>query len=437
MVILLLFSSVNIARAEPGGGKKGEPKFVHLSSLGCSGCHKEQYRQWSVSLHALAHSERIYDAYFMLASRQSGKKLETFCGPCHTPVGVSRGEIPFPHELKKQGDTKVSAVATDGVGCDFCHTITGHSRVGNSGFIVAPSNVKLGPLKDPKPITHQAKYAAHFRKAELCGTCHQVTHPGNGIKLETTYEEWKNGPYAAKGIICQDCHMTGKLPPGDGTPSGIGKPVRHPGKAAAMGPHRPHVSRHYFVGPNVTFAGAQGKEGEKLRDLSLALLRKAAKLEILPPEAGKPRRLRVKVTNVGAGHSLPTGVTELREMWLDVTVKDRRRKVLLRSGDLDSAGNIRKDANVVIYRTEVHDAEGKDTTLFWNTVKKVSDRRIPPLASAIEEYPLPAGARGPLRVTVKLLYRSVPPWGLAEAGLSAEDVKVPVLVMAEAEKVLR
>ena len=231
--------------------------------------------------------------------------------------------------------------------------------------------------------------------------------------------------------------MTGGLPAGDGTPSGIGKALRHPGSAATMGLDRPHISRHYFVGPNVTFTGAQGKEGQKLRALGLALLREAARLEILPTVQEKGRRhIRVKVTNVGAGHGLPTGVTEVREMWLDVTVKDGRGKVLLRSGALDSDGNIRKDPGVVIYRTEVHDAQGKDTTLFWNTVKKASDRRIPPLASVVERYPLPESARGPLKVTVKLLYRSVPPWGLAEAGLSSKDVKVPVITMAEVEKKL-
>ena len=425
------------AEAKPSASKKTDPPFVHLSSLGCSGCHKEQYRQWLVSLHALAHKEPIYDAYFMLASRQSGKKMETFCGPCHTPVGVLRGELPFPHALNKPGDTKVGAVASEGLGCDFCHTVTGHTKVGNFGFIMKPSDVKLGPLKDPKPLTHKARYASHLRKAEYCGTCHQVTHPGNGIKLETTYEEWKKGPYAAAGVVCQDCHMTAGLPEGDGTAAGIPRPPRHPGKAAVMGPHRPHISRHYFVGPNVIFTPGLGEEGKKIRALGLALLRKAATLEILAPEVkdGRPA-LRVKVTNVGAGHGLPTGVTEIREMWLEVTAKDSRGKVLLSSGFLDKQGNIRKapDGSTVIYRTEVHDAAGKDTTLFWNTVKKVTDRRIPPLASVVERYALKGKVRGLVTVKVRLLYRSVPPWGLAEAGLSADKIKVPVLVMAEAVK---
>ena len=227
--------------------------------------------------------------------------------------------------------------------------------------------------------------------------------------------------------------MTAGLPEGDGTPAGIGKPPRHPGKAAVMGPRRPHLSRHSFVGPNVTFTPGQGTEGAHLRKLGLELLRKAARLEILAPRA---REVRVKVTNVGAGHGIPTGVSELREMWLEVTVTDRRGRALLRLGGLDGEGNVAKEPGVVIYRTEVHDAEGKDTTLFWNTVKKVSDRRIPPLASVVERFALPAKARGPVKVAVKLLYRSVPPWGLKEAGLSPDKIKVPVLTMAEAQRTL-
>ena len=439
LILAAMLAPTPDAGAKPARPAKGAGPFVHLSSLGCSGCHKEQYRQWSVSLHAQAHTDPIYDGYFMLASRQSGKKMEPFCAPCHTPVGVLQGEIPFPHPLNKPGDTRVGAVATEGLGCDFCHTITGHTRVENSGFIVSPSDVKLGPLPDPKPVTHKARHAPHLRKAEYCGTCHQVSHPGNGIKLETTYDEWKEGPYAAAGVVCQDCHMTAGLPQGDGTPAGIARPPRHAGKAAVMGPERPHISSHYFVGPNVIFTPGQGEEGARLRELGLALLRKAARLEILAPQAGAAsREVRIKVTNVGAGHSIPTGVSEIREMWLEVTVMDGRGRTLLRLGGLDSQGNVAKDpeGRTVIYRTEVHDAAGKDTTLFWNTVKKVSDRRIPPLASVVERFPLPAKARGAVKVTARLLYRSVPPWGLKEAGLSPEQFKVPVLTMAQARQTL-
>jgi hypothetical protein len=40
--------------------------------------------------------------------------------------------------------------------------------------------------------------------------CHQFQPDGNALNgklLENTYNEWKNGPYAAQGIQCQQCHM--------------------------------------------------------------------------------------------------------------------------------------------------------------------------------------------------------------------------------------
>ena len=74
---------------------KTKPKLRHLSAKGCSGCHPQQYRQWKVSLHALAHKEPIYDFYFIKASRQSNKEMESFCAPCHTPIAVMTGKIPF------------------------------------------------------------------------------------------------------------------------------------------------------------------------------------------------------------------------------------------------------------------------------------------------------------------------------------------------------
>ena len=415
---------------------KKEPAARHLSAKGCSGCHPDHYNRWKRSMHAMAHHDPVYDFYFMKASRQSGKKLETFCGRCHTPLGVEAGSIPFGHPLKKRGDTRVAPLFAEGVQCDFCHTITGHTRVANSGFVFKASTAKGGPLADARPVSHGARHAPYFRSAELCGTCHQVVHPGNGILLETTYGEWKKSPYAKAGIVCQDCHMTDGLEGvGAAGPRDLGKPARHPGKAATMAKKRPHVSRHYFVGPNLIFN--RGPEAAAMRKASEALLRRAGTVAI-----GEARRHRgaavipVIVSNTGAGHNLPTGITELRQLWLEVKVTGAGGRVLLHSGALDSAGNIKPGA--VIYRTEVHDAQGKDTTLFWNTVRKASDRRIPPLSSLTEQYVVQGGgARGKVKVEAALHYRSVSPAGLAEAEVPAGTVTLPVFTIARSTRTLK
>ena len=36
--------------------------------------------------------------------------------------------------------------------------------------------------------------------------------------------------------------------------------------------------------------------------------------------------IEVAVTNVGAGHSIPTSITELRQVWIDLSVTDKTGK---------------------------------------------------------------------------------------------------------------
>lgn len=403
-------------------------------SKSCAGCHPEQYALWEHSLHALAHAEPVYDHYFIKASQQSQKALEPYCGRCHTPLAVLSGAIPFGHPLQKAGDTRVDRVAREGVQCDFCHTTRGHTQVSNAGYVLEPSDVKRGPLSRSKPVSHRAAQDPRFRSAEYCGTCHQVIHPTNGIHLETTYAEWKTSPFAKAGVVCQDCHMTDGLEPGKGAEP-IGRPVRHPGKAAAMGESRPHVSRHFFVGPNVLFLDRAGQEAAGERARREAFLRRAGRVEILGISRAKDGLyLSLRVKNTGAGHSLPTGITEVRELWLEVVVKNPGGKVLLHSGALDAQGNL--TPGTLHYRTIVHDAQGRDTTLFWNTVKKIRDRRIPSLGSLDERIPLPQGLRGQVTVEAALRYRSISPAGLAEAGVPAGTVTVPVLTVHQVSTAL-
>jgi hypothetical protein len=212
--------------------------------------------------------------------------------------------------------------------------------------------------------------------------------------------------------------------------------VARRGRAAHGGPVRRHISDHFFVGPNLLFSSNTTAAGRELRRRSLELMRRAAKLEIGDPYwvDKKDGRLvlPIRVSNVGAGHSLPTGVTELREMWLAVLVKDDRDRPLHESGKLDGKGNLA--AGTIVYRTDVYDKAGKRTTRFWNTVRKGRDHRIPARQSITEKVELQPGSTGQLDVEVSLLYRSVTPAGLEEVGAPQNLVKIPTITMARATR---
>ena len=136
-----------------------------------------------------------------------------------------------------------------------------------------------------------------------------------------------------------------------------GKTARpdNPGKACDMGPDRDHIWTHYFVGANAVVTKLLGSEMHA--KMAVERLQNAADLELIRSESyskNELSRLKVKVINSGAGHYLPTGLTEVRQMWLYVKITDAEGKVLLQSGAVDEGGNI--DEHAVLFNTVLGNA---------------------------------------------------------------------------------
>lgn len=380
----------------------------------CSGCHVEIYDQWEGSMHFYALEDEFYKGMHALANEQTNGAIDAFCTSCHTPIGTFSGEVP-PLE-----GPDISENSKDGVQCDFCHTVYDADGTGNASFVFKPSDTKRGPFEDAVSPFHKTKYSELQTQSEFCGMCHDVSHPINNVPLESTYTEWKNSPYAEQGVQCQDCHMT----PG---PS-VTKP--NPGQAATMGPERPHIWTHQFVGGNATELA-----DEDHQQLAIERLKSAASLSIetVPgASAGDPMQLQVTINNTGAGHYLPTGLTEVREMWLEISITDASGTELFQSGRVDEMGNL--DPEVEIYNTTFEDADGNITHLPWKATKVYSDKRVPPMGSLAQDYTvtLPPGAALPLTITAKLNYRTAPQ-AVVDELLGEASFRVPIIEMATAQ----
>lgn len=373
----------------------------------CGGCHQEIFAQWQGSMHNNAFTDQLYLKMHEEASHDTGGTIDSYCTTCHTPIGTFSGEVP------PTSGSQISDISKKGIQCDFCHTVT------NSDFTFSPSKVKQGPFSDSVSSFHETAYSELHTKSDLCGMCHDVNHPTNNLPLEATFTEWKNSSYAAQGIQCQDCHMT----PGPG----VSKP--NPGKAATGGPDRPNIFTHYFAGANATTLAS-----EQHQKLSRENLQAAATIELAPSAPVAPggnMDLKVKVNNKGAGHYLPTGLTDVREMWLDIAVTDASGKEIYRSGALDENGVI--DQKAVIYRTVFKDKDGQPTLKPWLAESILSDHRVPPAGSVTENYsvPLPAGASMPLTVKATLRYRTAPQ-DLVDALMEKGTLALPIIDMASA-----
>ncbi len=101
-----------------------------------------------------------------------------------------------------------------------------------------------------------------------------------------------------------------------------------------MGKERKHIYSHEFTGGNSTLH--QYFDDPESAELAREMLRSAATIEFVEfPEtltAGKLATVKVKVANVGAGHKLPTGFPEGREVWIDFDVKAANQVSVYRSG---------------------------------------------------------------------------------------------------------
>lgn len=425
-------------RTDPTKAPTTHPK-EWLNSASCQNCHQQAFKDWSESNHRLmGNSHPYYKVVQALARETEGEAFGQWCQGCHMPQQVLTGqtELPKSSNMFEQGGASLIAahqkgepVVEEGTGCVLCHRITKvEDAGGNSAFTVNLKDRESyvfedaagGSLKhwlaerqiNARPAMHKASYQKDFyRDAALCKSCHNEFAPGTGANIVNTWDEWEKSSFAkaedpAKRRTCIDCHM-------NPTPGNGGAPVA--GQSTENGTLKERLYRHNFTGAQHQLVGLRSPE---LEQESLALLRSSATLSArIETKTGQQPELVVRVANTGAGHALPTGVADFRELWLELTVTDASGRVVLQSGQ-PVAGAVPEDAR--LFRKVFGDAEGKPVGLkFWRYAKLLEDTRIPADGWRDEAWPLPADAKAPFKADIRLNFRTYPKW-VSDAVRAAE-----------------
>jgi hypothetical protein len=384
-----LLACVSPALGAPVPVKPGAAAPAGFASAQQCGCHGTLVAEWQASMHSKALTDPLFTTKVAEGDKATGNKLGPFCRRCHGPVANITGQ---------DGKSTMTPAAAESITCSFCHQITSVGEpVGNVSQLVDPTGVMRAQIEDPQS-PHNPVYSALHKDSIVCGGCHNVMHPVNGMHLESTYAEWLKSPQAKQGVQCQDCHMS-ETPPTVGPSTGT---------AANGAPTRTNIY-------HMTFAGAQVALGDPTR--ATALLQSAAKVEVKAPEIvapGSSANVTVKVSNVGAGHYLPTGLTEVRQMWLEVVA-------------IDDAGK-ETPIGTHAFGTVLKDAKGHHPVQLWDATGIYTDDRIAPMSSVTESFKvkLPAGVTA-ADVTARLQYKSAP-----DTFAKAAGVQNPVTTMAEA-----
>lgn len=422
----------------------GDPQTVKIkdwnSPKQCKGCHPRQFKGWQGSMHSIAFIDPVFQGEWALGEKETNGLTRNLCAGCHTAVGTVNQKVEFDPKMGKHGGFTTEGMANAGVSCDVCHTVSENNVLhtamlenGNASFAIANDKVKRGPLSDSKSPMHKTEYSDLHTKSEFCGNCHNVFHPGNNFPIERTYDEWKYSPYAQAEIQCQDCHMVPvdtairvadeMKPAKDLENHGLG------GKAARGGKPRDMVHDHGFVGGNFTVAPLLGvKGGQQHADAAKKRLQNVAELEAkVATQADGVNLLTVTVHNRRAGHNLPTSLTFIRQLWLEVVITDAKGNELLRSGSLDANNELPE--GTVIFQNRAVDGDGKGPQHKpWKVAGFNMQNTIPPKGSrdATYAFNLPKGV-SEYQVEVKLNYRS---FSQATADLLLKDkVEVPYIEM--------
>jgi hypothetical protein len=394
----------------------------------CKNCHVKLYKEWTGSVHSLAFRDPVYQGELNKANKAVGHETTRQCEGCHSPAGMVTGEVKGP------GNAGLSEMALAGVSCDICHSISGITHwqtpshePENGSFILTPGIetkegvqlVKRGPIKPYSECGggfHECAESGLHLQAELCASCHQVYHYDSHFPLEATYIEWKHGPYAQKNIMCQDCHMVDI--------QGF--------KRSAEEFKKPERSeyRHYFNGANylLTYlaAGAAKKAGDneqakilmKQYEMAVERLQSAGDVEVSPVyRNGRLAEVMVRVKNVRAGHNLPTSLTNVRQMWLEITARDEMGKIVMSSGEVGNDGTLPDN-------TRIFNSDGMGENFHfavdpWVVTAFSRHDTIPPRGYKDVYYGITAsGDAKSLSIDVKLRYRQADQ-KVAEALLAA------------------
>ncbi len=372
---------------------------------------------WEGSMMGNSARDPVFWAGVAIASQDQVELGETEeCVRCHSPRAFLDGQADVLALDQLSMDQRA------GIECDLCHRMLddGETPAGNAQFVLGDAPVgslipRFGPWTyaefGPEPQHPWAQDLEFLPSSRMCGTCHDVSTPrervddrgvGLGVLFneQRTYSEWLGSDFAEPGPnqrSCQDCHMPA-IPT-----STLGCNM------FAGAPHASGGRRHVLVGANVggmqvaksLFGDAGTNEVPDWRfDESIAwaqeFVQTAATLEVEFPAAVDLGEgllsLPVTITNQ-TGHKLPTGYSEGRVMWIEVSAR-YQGELVWSSGLWDGqAGTIAEDAQVRRYEAIAERwSDGASLHLLLNDHWLV-DSRIPPKGLGLDPETDPIGDR--------------------------------------------
>lgn len=355
---LLVSSSLAVVALILNGCRAPEPQAQiefqagqFVSADRCGSCHKDIFTAWRSSLHAAAVEDAVFQESYKEAIERTAGEAKKLCLTCHAPTVLVTADYDL-----------AQAISREGVNCDFCHSLkaTDFSKRDHP-FDLEVGAVKLGPIPDATSTGHQVAFSEFHTTSLHCAGCHEYRNP-HGVTLLSTYSEWEQYKELGGDKTCQQCHMPQVL-------ANIVDPKVKRVEGA-------FVNLHYMPG---------GHSRDQLnRSLRLRIMEAA--------KSSQGLKVKVRVSNVGAGHMVPTG-SPTRTVILNLNV---------------STGSGQQFHQERVYQRVILDAQGqvirKDSRMFMEAHRIAHDTRLAPAEQRMEEFLVPVPADENVTVTATLTY---------------------------------
>ena len=335
----------------------------------CKSCHPQHFAEWSESMHAYASIDPVFVAMNKRGQRETNNQLGTLCVQCHAPMAVALGLT----DGTDYDPTALSA-ATNGITCYFCHDVSKITDDHNNGLQIALDQTMRGGLQGPIDTSaHHSSYdplmASATNDSSMCGSCHDIVN-NHGVAIERTYEEWQTTFFTESDplhhLTCGGCHM--KSTSDQVAVPSTGAPIR------AFGFHE-----HVWQGIDQTvtdgFPGSADLATEIAGDLDPAIGVVGATPLSGPPapggicvDPGNGGEITVRVDSIGVGHAWPSGASQDRRAWLELTAFDGSGSAVFQSGvvpdgmDPEQTG----DPNLLAWFDRAVGSDGLPAHMFWD-----------------------------------------------------------------------
>ena len=315
------------------------------------------------------------------------------CAACHTPAAA----IDAPYAVNP---TSLTGVFAEGISCDFCHKIWDVKLDSQTGlpYQNMPGVLSFefrrpeeghqffaGPFDDVAP--GEDTFSPLQTQSQICAPCHFGIFWD--VVVYDSYGEWLRSPYSdpQEGQTCQDCHM-------------------------------PHLGATHFARPD---KGGLRRDPETIFShrmpgaVDVEFIRQAIEFELQSSWESEQIVAEVSLTNVNAGHDIPTD-SPLRHLLLVVRAWDDTMTPLdLIEGETLPAWSGVGDPEKGYYAGLPGKAFAKvleelwtsvaPTGAYWNPTRILYDNRLSPYQKDTSKFVFSAPQKGDVTIEVKLIFR--------------------------------